>query len=611
MSRSLIIRRGLIWTVGALAAFCILAAALIASVDAGYGRGLLIRYFASRVGRSIHVNGQFQAHIFSFTPRLIAEQVTIDNPRWMPAGVTAEIGKLSLTFKLPGFDHPSGIVALEMDAATLHLVRDSAGSANWQLTDPAKSSGYTKVSIVRSLSIPNAHLELADARRHLQFDGTVSAQDLGGTGSVQPLRIEGAGQLNGKAVSFQITADALAAASHQNPYHFTFSERSTGSRLDGTGVLPRPFDFATLETAFDATGPDLKDLYFLTGVTLLDTGRYHLAGRLSRRGTRTDFSDLAATFGQSDMRGTVSIESSGDRPKFNLDLNSRRLRLLDLGARAAGRSSEPKSPLLLSNAALSPDLVRRDDATVRFQAQRVDLGRLPLREVSIRATIEHGVLTVAPLLAQVLGGRANAYLRLDAGPKIPKADVDIRITDLQVGQIDHKGTGPPAWEGPMQARVTVTGAGSSAHQIAASANGMVWAQISHGTIRDSFAELTGIDLRGLGLLLTKSHKETSIRCATASFKAHEGTLIAQSLIVDTDPVLITGEGQIQLESEAVDLEIRGHPKSLRLFRLRTPVLVRGTLAHPTVDIKGNKPVLVIADPGRAKDLDCAALPGAA
>ena len=76
------------------------------------------------------------------------------------------------------------------------------------------------------------------------------------------------------------------------------------------------------------------------------------------------------------------------------------------------------------------------------------------------------------------------------------------------------------------------------------------------------AELTGIDLRGLGLLLTANHKETAIRCATANFKAHEGTLIAQSLIIDTDPVLITGVGQIHLDSEAVDLEIRGHPKSL-------------------------------------------------
>jgi uncharacterized protein involved in outer membrane biogenesis len=236
---------------------------------------------------------------------------------------------------------------------------------------------------------------------------------------------------------------------------------------------------------------------------------------------------------------------------------------------------------------------------------------MPLREVSVRATIEHGVLTVAPLLAEVLGGRATANLRLDAGPKIPKADVDIRITDLQLGQIGRKGTGPPAFEGPMQARVTVTGAGSSAHQIAASANGTVRVKISHGMIRDSSAELTGIDLRGLGLLMTANHKETSIRCGTVNFKAHEGTLIAQNLIIDTAPVLITGEGQIHLDSEAVDLEIRGHPKSLRLFRLRTPVLVRGTLAHPTVDIKGSKSVLVIADPGRAKDLDCAALPGAA
>ena len=134
--------------------------------------------------------------------------------------------------------------------------------------------------------------------------------------------------------------------------------------------------------------------------------------------------------------------------------------------------------------------------------------------------------------------------------------------------------------------------------------------LPQGAVRDSLAEMTGVDLRGLGLMLTKSTREANIRCGVAAFKAHDGTLTAQRIILDTDPVLIVGEGQVHLDSEALDLLFRGHPKELRLFRLRAPVLLRGTLSHPAFNV-GSQHVLQVIDPGHTKDADCGALLAAA
>jgi AsmA family protein len=607
MSGPLLPRRVLIWPLAVLAVLIVLTSGLVAAVDAGYCRGLLIGYFASRLGRPVQVHGAIKAHLFSLHPQVIAEDVAIGNPPWMPAGLTAQIGRLSIVIKLPEFGHSGGIVGLDIQAAELYLLRDSTGHANWQLTDPAKGVRDENLPIVRSLSMPNAHVMLRDALHHLQFDGTVSAEDLSAGGPVQPMRLQGSGQLNGRAAVFEVTADPLVTASHKSPYHFTFTERSSGSQLDGHGVLPRPFFFDLIDASFKSTGPDLKDLYFLTGVTLLDTGDYHLSGSISRRGTSTRFSELAATTGQSDMSGTVLTESAGGRPKLTLDLTSQLLRLTDLGVRAAGRTSEPKSSLLLSDAMLSLNVLRRGEAVVNFHAHRVDVGRLPLTEVAANATIDHSVLTVAPLSAQVLGGTGTVHLRLDATKDVPAANADLKITNLQLGQIIHKDLSQPPIEGLMQARMTITGSGSSVHQVAASANGTVKLQVLNGAIRESVAELTGIDLRGLGLWASKNKQDVPLRCAFADFKAQNGTLIAQTLVLDTAPVLITGDGQIHLESEALDLVVRGHPKSVRLLRLRAPVMLRGTLGHPSVDIRGSKSVLVLVDPGTAKDADCTAL----
>lgn len=604
MRGSLLIHRGIVWAAAALAVFIATTAGLIAAVDAGYIRWPLIHLFSARVGRPIQVDGTLEAHLFSLNPRVTAERVSIGNPPWMPAGRMAEIGKLSLMLKLPGFHHSLGVVRLEMEAATLNLVRDSSGNANWQLTEPGKSD-IRVLPIVRSMSILNAHVVLDDALHHLQFEGTVSARQVDEAQGPQALQIAGTGQLNGRAASFEIISDPLATASHRTPYGFSFTEQSSGSRLTGHGSLPRPFNFDELETTFDAAGADLKDLYFLVGVTLINTGSYHLSGRITRRGTLSTYSDLVVTSGESDMHGTVSIDSSATRPKLDVVLESRLLRLSDLGARNVGRDSEAAkgAPLLLSNAMLSPSALRHDDAAISFHARRVDVGRLTLSALAAKATINRGVLTVAPLSADVLGGKLTLRLKLDASTDSPAANVDLKITDLQLGQFPFKGAGQPPIEGLLQAQVAVTGRGSSLHQVAASADGMVTAQLPHGLMRDSLAQSTGIDLYALGLLLTKSKKETTVRCAVASFKAHQGTLTAQTLIVDTDPVLISGGGQIHLDTEALELVLHGQPRNFGVLRLRSPVLVQGTLAHPTFGLQAHSAKLALVDPGLAQDKD--------
>lgn len=581
---------------------------LVAAVDAGYFRGSLVRYIAARSGRQILVAGHIQAHLFTRHPQLTAERVTILNPPWTPAGLTAEIGRVSLAFQWPGIGHSSEIERLVMEAAVLHLERDAKGHANWQLTDPDKG-GEPGLPLIRSLSMPSARVVLQDDLRHLKFHGTVSAGDVSAADGLPPLRIAGEGDLNGRPATFEIMADPLATASHEKPFAFSFDEHSSNSRLVGRGSLLQAFEFDAIDSTFDATGANLKDLYFLAGVTLINSGRFHLSGKLARRGTHSTFSDLALSSGQSDMQGRVSIDSSSGRPRLDADLRSQYLRMSDLGARAAAGHSEPDpdAPLLLSNASLAPSTVRRGEVVANFHARRVDIGHVPMYSVALKMTIDHGVMVVASLSADVIEGKLTARGRLDASSDNPAADVDLQISKLQIGLFPYKHSDPPPLEGTLQARVTVTGHGTSIHQIAASANGKVTASIPHGNIRASLAELTGTDFRGLRLLLTKNLRETAIRCGAASFEAHDGNLLVNSMVIDTDAAVIDGEGAIDLNSEALDLTIRGHPKGVRFLELQAPVLVRGTLAKPSVSIEAQHSAVKLVDRGRAKDVDCASL----
>jgi uncharacterized protein involved in outer membrane biogenesis len=273
---------------------------------------------------------------------------------------------------------------------------------------------------------------------------------------------------------------------------------------------------------------------------------------------------------------------------------------------------------------------------VNFHAQALQAGPVALRTVAAKVSVDHGSIAVAPLSAALQEGKITGELRFDAKRDVPAAEVDLKVANLKLGQFARAraqspggGAGaddrPPPLDGPLQGRINLKGRGNSIHELASNANGTVTAVLPQGAVRSSFAELAGFDLRGLGLLAAGNEEDTDIRCGVASFDAEDGRLTAKSLVIDTEPVLITGEGTIDLGSETLDLRFQGRPKHPRL-RVRSALLVRGPLRHPSLSIEAKKPaaqaagaialgvlltpvaaMLAFVDPGLAKDADCAAL----
>jgi AsmA family protein len=622
---------------GTLAAALVLLGLLVtavALVDGNQLRGPLVRYLTAHTGRPWRIDGPIEAHLVSLHPSLIAGRVTIANPPWAPAGNTAEIARLTIVFDLPWFSRPFAIRGLVLEGANLHLWRDADAHANWIRNAPGiiPSNG---LPVIHSLSIPAAHLQLHDDRRHLMFDGSVSAVEEAADGpgveasqtgkesaetAALPLRIAIKGTLNDREATVTIDGDPLATASREKSYNFTLDERSSGSHLTGRGFLSHPFDFRVLDGSFEATGADLNDLHFLVGVNLPDTAAYRVSGKISRRNTVIKLSDLVATSGDSDMHGTLTSEmDETGRSRLDIDLHSKRLRLADLGAKTAGRAPEnppeEKSPLL-SETPFRLQAIRRFDYVVNYHAQQFDAAKLMFHSVVAKMRIDHGTITVPELSATLApqgqpasqpAGKLTARLEFDAKTDTPKASVDLRIANIRLGQFARKDPSQPPVDGLLQGRLDLTGRGHSLRDMAAKADGTVTLTLPQGAIRASLAELTGLDFRGLGLMLTNNKEDTPIRCGVARFQAHDGTLTSQTFVIDTDPVLITGGGTIELASEALDLEIQGHPKHLRVLRLSAPFSVQGTLTHPSVSLEKGQRKFKLIDPGHAKDADCGAL----
>ena len=596
----------------------------LALLDGNRLRGPLSRYLSAHTGRDFRIDGAMEVHLLSLHPSLIAEHVSIGNPPWSPAGSLAEIGKLTVVFDLPWQSRPFAIRRLEMDDTSLHFRREEDGHANWLWTAPGLFPGKG-MPVIHSLSIPAAHLEIHDERRHLMFAGSLTA---GGADAAVPLKITATGELNGRQAILSIDGDPLATITREKPYRFTLDERSSGSHVNGEVFIAKPFDLRTLDGRFEAAGDDLKDLYFLLGVRLPDTATYRLSGKLERRNRVFRLLDLVATSGESDVRVALTSEmDDSGRSHLDIDLSSKQLRFADIGARAAGRApaatadaTPPEKSTFLPETPFKLAGLRKSDYVVNFHAQHLDTGKLAFQSVIGKMTIDHGTVTVPHVSAQLasmtvasaptehpLDGKLTATFKFDGKTDTPKASIDLRVTNIQLAQFARKDPSQPPLDGLLQAHVDLAGRGRSFHDIAAKSDGTVTLVLPQGAIRASLAELTGLDLRGLGLLLTRNKEATPIRCGVARFQAHDGTLTSQTMVVDTDPVLITGGGTIQLDSEALALEFQGHPKQLRVLRLSAPIAVQGTLRHPSIGLEKGHRKLELIDPGRVKDADCGTL----
>jgi uncharacterized protein involved in outer membrane biogenesis len=245
---------------------------------------------------------------------------------------------------------------------------------------------------------------------------------------------------------------------------------------------------------------------------------------------------------------------------------------------------------------------------IDFRIRELDAGKLSFHQVSGAMSVDYGVLTMPRLSAALPDGTIRAHGGFDARPDRPTLSLDMEFADIRLSQLIRKNpTRPVPIEGPLYGHVALSGRGRSIHELASDASGTVTAVLPEGVMRASLAELAATNLRGLQMLLARSEREAPVRCALASFQARNGTFVARKLMIDTDRMLITGEGEIRFGGETLDVRVHGEPKGVRLIRLSAPVTVQGTLAHPVFGVEKHDRKLELIDPGHGKDVDCATL----
>ena len=614
------------WTGGVFSALIVALLLVLYFLDWNQFRGPIGRYLSDRYDREVRIDGNLRVKLFSRQPRIDVENLYIGNPDWVGRPQGANIRQARVELRLfPLFRGDLILPIVQIDRPDVMIVRDASGRTNWD-GDSDDKDGWQLPPIQRFL-INNGHLEIEDGVRKLKFTGTINSREEAG-GRQAAFTIDGDGTLNGNIFTADVRGGPLLNVDESRPYEFHASVRAGQTYVTARGSITHPFDLAEFTTALTLRGPNLADLYYLTGLTLPGTPRYQLRGNLQRDGTQYRFTAINGRIGSSDIHGDLAVNAAGAIPSMTGKLASRQLAFDDLGALFGGGkvapASEKASGRLLPDVTLHTERLRQMNAEVDYSAQDVKSENFPLRGFGTHISLQGGVLVLKPLAFQFPQGRLSGELKIDGRKAVAVTSVDARLSDIRIENFIQ--SADKALTGTVEARARLTGTGKSVHDAAATAGGTVTVVIPSGSMRRSLAEWLGVDvITALGLTLSGDESNTRLRCAVASFTSKSGVLTSQHLVLDTNPVRIDGGGNINLNDETFALRVQGHPKNFQPFRLRVPIGVSGKLDNPQIAInpvpalaQGGiglalgainpfAAILAFIDPGLAKDANCAAL----
>ena len=606
--------RFLKWTAVAFAILVVAAVAGIALGGLDALRGPIARITQDKTGRELRIEGSLRPVWSWLHPRIRAERVSFANPGWANGKWLLQADAVELTVEvLPLLLGRIVMPEVALERAVVDLEEDAQGRKSWVLDErPHKES---RVSI-RRLTLDHGQLVYDDAVRDISLHAELETDPSG-------IRFTTKGKYHGlpmTAAGHGGPVLALKAADQPYPLKGEAKIGDTAAQVDGkiTGLI----GLSGLDMAIQLSGQSMDQLYKVIGVAFPTTSPYTTSGHLIRDHRLVRYENFTGKVGKSDLAGTLQVDTSGDRPVMSGDLHSKVLDLADLGPVVGARSDKKKSGVL-PDAPFEAKRWQSVDADVKLVAGTLRRPeQLPLDDLKTRIRMKDAVLTLDPLEFGAAGGKLGGSIRLDGSKEPIRGQANVHVQSLQLAKLFPTVKVTKASVGDLSGAIELAGTGNSVAHLLGSANGKIGLFMDGGRVSELVMEMVAIDIWGMTRVKLKGDKQVPIRCVVGDFGVKDGIMQTNALIFDTEVVNVTGQGQVDLKHERLDLTLNPHPKDPSLLSLRSPLYIRGTFSKPEVapDMKNiaakgvGAAVLAIVNPllavlpliseGKGKDSPC-------
>lgn len=579
----------------ALALLALLLVLLWLLFDWNWLKGPVERRVEAATGREFRIEGNLDVDWRWLRPTVIADDVMLGNAGWASAPEMFRAEHAEVDWALwPLLRGDWHLPEVRLESPVLNLQRDAEGRANWDFDDQSTADDLpADLPRIDRLFVEGGRFNLLEAE--LRTDLGVTVQSVAdGENASAPLLLSGTGRYRGSAFSLQgRIGSPLELVEAGKPYHVDLEARAGKTRARAFGGLDRPLQLQDFELGFEISGDDMARLYPLLGLAIPPTSAYSLEGQLGRTGNVWRYRDMSGVVGDSDLAGEVGVDTGRERFLLTADLVSKHLDFDDLAGFIGGtpRKGEGDRPMPATNTgrlfpAQTYDLskLRSMDADVRLRARHLNSPGLPLDAMDAHLVLVGGDLRVDPLDFAAAGGEVAARVHLDGRTTPITAELDVRARRLDLPKLFPESA--PESTGRIGGRLQFAGRGNSVAALMGTADGELGLAMGPGRISNLTLELAGLDIAEALKFLIGKDKVVPVRCGYADFRVRDGVMEARAFAFDTTDTLLLAEGDIDLETERLDLLLKPRPKDPSPLSLRSPLRVRGTLLDPHVRPQG-------------------------
>jgi uncharacterized protein involved in outer membrane biogenesis len=395
------------------------------------------------------------------------------------------------------------------------------------------------------------------------------------------------------------TGGVLALQNATDPFPIQANVHIGDSHIALVGTLTDPVNLGALDVRLWFSGSSMAKLYAITGITLPDTPPYategHLKAELHRNGSHFSYQHFRGRVGGSDLAGELDFVSGGARPKLSGTVTSQLLQFSDLApligadsnAEKAQRGDGTPQPAdkVLPIEPFRTERWKAMDADVKFRAARISHGpSLPIESLNTHLVMTNGLLQLDPLNFGLAGGTVTSRIRLDGGRTPMHGTLRLGARHLKLKQLFPEFAPMQTSFGEINGDADLALVGNSVAALLGHANGELKLLMNDGAISKTLLETAGINVGNIVIGKLFGDKTVKINCAASDLVATDGVFDARLFVFDTADATINVSGTVNMGSEALNLDVMPHTKGFRIFSLRSPLYVQGTLKNPNVGV---------------------------
>lgn len=302
---------------------------------------------SAALGRPVHIEHLHVA--LGRTTAITIEGLRIGNPEGFPDNPPfAAVPRASLTFEIMPLLRGRSLVIsdITLEQPDVEVLSREDGTTNYAF-DFGGPEGEGRASeagpSLGVLRIRGGRVHVASAQLRADFTIAVATEEPAG----QPPRI--IAQAEGTYAAQPITARLQGGAilnlrDAEQPWPIDLQLANGPIRVSLRGSMQDPLALRGANLRLDLAGPDMARLMPLTGIPIPATPPFRFTGKLAYAAGAVRFTDVVGQVGSTDVAGTFSVTTGGERPVVTADLTSRRVDLADLGGFIGSTPGRVRTP---------------------------------------------------------------------------------------------------------------------------------------------------------------------------------------------------------------------------------------------------------------------------